>query len=100
MKSVILNLTSTEDQMRINTSDQTLKKNYVQKYQFIMAEYEEVKAKKHPVYKRAKDFYQAHSTCPQTFLKYRARYLQSGGQIEALLPEKRGPRFVTRRSPP
>src|SRR6266498_2665741 len=85
--------------MRINTADTTLKKNYVQKYQFLVGEYEEVKAKKHPVFKFAKDFYAAHGTCPQTFLKYYNRYKQSGGQEETLLPQKRGPRFTTRRSP-
>ena len=45
-----------------------------------------------------KEFYRAHGTCPQTFLKYYARYCQSGRDIKALLPQKRGPRFHTRRT--
>lgn len=30
--------------MRNNSTDQTLKKNYIQKYQFLIEEYERVKA--------------------------------------------------------
>jgi len=85
--------------MRNNQKDDTLKKNYINKYQFLIKEYEEVKNKKHPVFKTAKAFYKHNGTCPQTFLKYYARYLQSGGQESALLPQKRGPKFKTRRTP-
>lgn len=85
--------------MRINSADATLKKNYVQKYQFLVGEYELVKSGRHPVFRFVKDFYEAHGTCPQTFLKYYGRYKQSEGQEEALLPQKRGPRYTTRRSP-
>ena len=38
-------------------------------------------------------------TCRQTFLKYYARYKQSDGNLESLVPQKRGPRFKTRRTP-
>ena len=84
--------------MRVNTRDETLKKNYIQKYQFLVAEYELVKQKIHPKYRLAKEFYEAHNTCAQNFLKYYGRYKQGGGEA-ALLPQKRGPRFVTRRAP-
>lgn len=30
--------------MRVNSQDQTIKKNYIQKYRFLIREYEEVKA--------------------------------------------------------
>jgi len=83
--------------MRINTHDETLKKNYIQKYQFLIEEYEAVKAKRHPLYIKAKDFYQAHNTCAQTFLKYYGRYKASGKDLASFLPGKRGPRFKTRR---
>ncbi|MBM3469097.1 MAG: transposase family protein [Alphaproteobacteria bacterium] len=83
--------------MRINTKDETLKKNYIQKYQFLITEYEAVKAKSHPAYKRAKDFYKAHNTCAQTFLKYYARYKASGNDIASFVPGKRGPKYKTRR---
>ena len=85
--------------MRINSKDTTLKKNYIQKYQFLIAEYELVKARKHPTFKFAKEFYIHHGTCPQTFLKYYARYKAESGDVTALLPQKRGPRFKTRRTP-
>lgn len=85
--------------MRTNTHDQTLKKNYIQKYQFLIKEYEQVKAGQHPVFRYVKDFYAFHGTCPQTFLKYYGRYRQSGAP-EALLPQKRGPRWKSRRTCP
>lgn len=84
--------------MRNNSSDKTLKKNYQSKYQFLIEEYEQVKAKTHPKYKYVKDFYEAHGTCPQTFLKYYGRYKQSGGDVSSLIPQKRGPKFKSRRT--
>lgn len=82
--------------MRINTNDLTLQRNYIEKYRFLMKEYEQVKNKTHPVYKRAKDFYLANDTCAKSFLKYYNRYKQSG-QSTDLLPAKRGPKYKTRR---
>lgn len=84
--------------MRSNASDQTLKKNYIHTYQFLIEEYEQVKANKHPKYRFAKDFYKAHGTCPQTFLKYYNRYKQSEGNDLSLLPGKRGPKYKSRRT--
>lgn len=84
--------------MRINVSDQTLKKNYIHTYQFLIEEYEQVKANKHPKYHLTKDFYKAHGTCAQTFLKYYNRYKQSGGSDLSLLPGKRGPKYKSRRT--
>ena len=83
--------------MNNNAKDDTLKRNYIQKYQYLISEYEAVKAKRHKIYKKVKDFYKAHGTCPQTFLKYYARYKQSGANENALLPEKRGPKYSKRR---
>lgn len=84
--------------METNTADKTLKKNYIQKYQFLIQEYERVKQGAHPSYRRVHEFYKAHGTCAQTFLKYYARYQQSGGNLASLLPQKRGPHFKTRRA--
>lgn len=84
--------------MRTNSQDKTLKNNYIQTYQFLVAEYELVKSKNHPVFTKVKDFYKAHKTCAQTFLKYYARYKQSK-DVTAFLPGKRGPRYKTRRTP-
>lgn len=84
--------------MRRNTEDETLKRNYIQKYQFLINEYELVKSGNHTHYQRVEDFYQAHGTCRQTFLKYYARYCQSGDP-SSLIPGKRGPKYQTRRTP-
>jgi transposase InsO family protein len=82
--------------MRINSQDQTIKKNYIQKYRFLIGEYEKVKTGAHPAYRYAQDFYRAHDLDRRTFRKYYNRYLQSGDE-EDLLPRKRGPRWKTRR---
>ena len=82
--------------MRDNRQDNTIWRNYVEKYRFLIKEYEQVKRKEHPVFKLAKDFYKAHDTCGKSFLKYYNRYKQSGDSLD-LLPQKRGPRYKTRR---
>ena len=85
--------------MRNNSQDETIKRNYLQKYRFLIGEYEQVKAKQHPQFRLAKDFYAFHDTDPRSFLKYYNRYKQSGKE-EDLLPQKRGPRWKTRRPIP
>lgn len=82
--------------MRINSQDQTIKKNYIQKYRFLIREYEEVKKGEHPRYRLVQEFYSAHALDRRTFRKYYNRYLQSGNEDD-LLPRKRGPRWKTRR---
>jgi hypothetical protein len=83
--------------MRNNATDKTLKQNYIQTYQFLIKDYEQVKEGSHPDYKFVKDFYRAHGTCAQTFLKYYNRYKQANGDVSTLLPGKRGPKYQTRR---
>lgn len=85
--------------MRNNNSDLTLAKNYLQKYQFLIEEYELVKAKKHPTFRFVKDFHAAHGTDRRSFLKYYNRYKRSGDKNQ-LLPGKRGPKWKTRRTIP
>jgi|SRR5579872_345167 len=82
--------------MRDNTNDLTLARNYLDKYRFLIREYELVKAKQHPTYRLAKDFYIAHDTDRRSFLKYYNRFKQSGKESD-LLPGKRGPKYRTRR---
>lgn len=82
--------------MRNNTQDQTLERNYVEKYRFLIKEYEEVKAGKHPGFRFAQDFYRAHDTDRRSFLKYYNRYKQSGSERD-LLPQRRGPKYKSRR---
>lgn len=85
--------------MRNNTQDDTIKRNYIQKYRFLIKEYELVKAKKHPRFVLVKDFYQATDTDRRSFLKYYNRFKQSGKDKD-LLPRKRGPKWKTRRPIP
>lgn len=82
--------------MRNNTQDETLKRNYLQKYRFLIAEYEQVKAGRHPTFRFAKEFYAFHDTDPRSFLKYYHRWRQHG-RDEDLLPQRRGPKWKTRR---
>ena len=56
--------------MRPATEDLTLARNYLRKYQFLISEYELVKAGNHPGFRFVTDFYKAHQTSWQTFLKY------------------------------
>ena len=85
--------------MRNNSQDSTIDRNYIQKFRFLIKEYELVKAKKHPRFRFVTDFYKAHGTNRQTFLKYYNRFKQSGQEGD-LLPQKRGPKWKTRRPIP
>ena len=85
--------------MRINSKDETLKRNYLQKYRFLIREYEQVKVKKHSRFKFVKDFYEHYDTDRRSFLKYYNRFKQSGDP-EDLLPRKRGPKWKSRRPIP
>lgn len=85
--------------MRKNTEDKTLERSYVQTYRFLIREYEQVKKKTHPRFRFAQDFYKAHNTNRQTFLKYYHRFKYTGESL-SLLPQKRGPRWKTRRPIP
>lgn len=85
--------------MRRTTEDETLKRNYVQKWRFLIQEYELTKQKKHPNFRFVGDFYKHHNTCRQTFLKYYNRFKVSREDCQ-LLPQKRGPKWKTRRPLP
>jgi hypothetical protein len=82
--------------MRINTNDLTLQRNYLEKYRFLITEYEQVKSKTHPTLKTVKEFCEVHDTDRKSFLKYYNRYKQSGKEFD-LLPQKRGPKYKSRR---
>jgi transposase InsO family protein len=85
--------------MRVNTNDETLKRNSIQKYRFLIKDYELVKTKKHPRFRLLDDFYKAHDTDRRSFLKYYNRFKQSGDERD-LLPRKRGPKWKSRRPLP
>jgi transposase InsO family protein len=84
--------------MRDNSFDRTIERNYLQKWRFLIAEYEEVKAGRSAAYSSVGEFYRQHGTCSQTFRKYYNRYLRSGRE-EDLLPQRRGPKWRERREP-
>lgn len=85
--------------MRSNSEDETLKRNYIQKYRFLICEYERIKAKRHPQFRFLEDFYKFHNTNRQTFLKYYNRFYLRQDEAD-LLPQKRGPKWKTRRALP
>jgi hypothetical protein len=85
--------------MRRNTEDKTLEKNYIQKWRFLIKQYELTKTKKHHQFRFVTDFYKFHGTNRQTFLKYYHRFKNSG-KNENLLPRKRGPKWHSRRPLP
>jgi hypothetical protein len=82
--------------MRDNSKDQTIIRNYLQKYRFLIREYELVKKKQHPNFRFANDFYKHYDTDRRSFLKYYNRFKQSGNPLD-LLPQKRGPQWKSRR---
>ncbi len=84
--------------MRDNSYDRTIERNYLQKWRFLIPEYEAVKAGRSAAFKRVGEFYRHHGTCSQTFRKYYNRYLQSGSEDD-LLPRRRGPKWRERREP-
>ena len=53
--------------MRDNRKDRTIERNYTQKWRFLIAEYELVKAEKRPKFRFAQDFYAFHGVNRQTF---------------------------------
>lgn len=83
--------------MRDNSFDRTIERNYLQKWRFLIKEYEEVKAGRSEKFARVGEFYRHHGTCSQSFRKYYNRYLQSGN--DGLIPQRRGPKWKTRRMP-
>jgi hypothetical protein len=66
--------------MRDNSYDRTIERNYLQKWRFLIPEYEAVKAGRSEAFRRVGDFYRHHGTCSQTFRKYYDRYLRSGAE--------------------
>jgi hypothetical protein len=84
--------------MRDNSFDRTIERNYLQKWRFLIPEYEAVKAGRSKAFRRVGDFYRHHGTCSQTFRKYYNRYLRSGAEAD-LLPQRRGPKWRERREP-
>jgi transposase InsO family protein len=85
--------------MNANTSYPTLRDNSIRYMLKFVAEYEQVRDKKHPVYKTARSFFSAKGLCYQNFYKLYRRYVVSGRNPEILLPTRRGPKPKYREMP-
>lgn len=70
-----------------------IEKRYLEKFTFLVNDYEAIKKKQHPIYKRCSDLFNAHRMDRRIFNKYYHRYLESGRDIKSFLPRRRGPRF-------
>src|SRR5260221_11636184 len=84
--------------MRDNSYDRTIERNYLQKWRFLIPEYEAVKAGRAEAFQRVGDFYRHYGTCSPTFRKYYNRYLQSGDEVD-LPPHRRAPKWKDRAEP-
>src|SRR5215471_9106902 len=98
INSLIESIPGREDSMRDNSFDRTIERNYIQKWRFLIAEYEAVKAGRSTAFGSVGEFYRHHGTCSQTFRKYYNRYLHGGTEAD-LLPQRRGPKWRERREP-
>lgn len=84
--------------MRDNSYDRTIERNYIQKWRFLIPEYEAIKEGRSEMFSTVGEFYRHHGTCSQQFRKYYNRYLSSGSE-EDLLPRRRGPKWKVRHDP-
>lgn len=76
--------------------DNTLYRERISRYNDFIIEYELIKSKKHSEFVYVKDWAAARKIDKKNFLKYYGRYRQSGKSWD-LLPQKRGPKFKSRR---
>jgi len=65
----------------------------------ILSEYELVKIGENEHFATCKDLYDFYHTSAKQVAKYRAKFLNSGKLESALLPDKRGPKLWTWRTP-
>jgi transposase InsO family protein len=76
--------------------DNTLYRDRINRYSGFIKEYEQIKTGTHPEFNYVQDWAKARRVCKKNFLKYYGRYRQSGRTWD-LAPQKRGPRYKTRR---
>lgn len=82
--------------MRHNSEDKTLERNYKNKWKYLINEYELIKKRQHPKYKFVAPFFKDHNIKKQLFHKIYRRFA-SGRNEDELLPQKRGPKWCSRR---
>lgn len=78
----------------------TLEKLHVRKYRLMISQYESIKSGDKSRFSKLQDFYDFHGVSRKNFLKYYNRYNNDPDNIFTLLPEKRGPKYRTRRPLP
>lgn len=77
--------------------DNTLYRERINRYTEFIKEYELIKKGEHEEFRYVKDWAHARQIDKKNFLKYYGRYKQSGKGWD-LVPQKRGPRYKTRRA--
>ena len=82
-----------------HSEDSTLARNNYKYWLHLIDEYHLVKTKLHPRFKFVQEFYNSNKITRQNFIKYYNRYKQKPDLI-SLLPQKRGPRYKLRQTPP
>ncbi|HUC79794.1 MAG TPA: integrase core domain-containing protein [Flavisolibacter sp.] len=80
------------------SADRTLYKQRTKRYVAFIREYELIKCGRHPEFTQVQAWTKARRVDKRNFLKYYNRYKQSGGDVTLLLPQKRGPKYRTRRA--
>jgi hypothetical protein len=69
----------------------TMQTNSINYMLNFVEEFELVRAKKHPEFVFARDFFKAKKICFQNFYKFYGRFVASGRDVNKLLPIRRGP---------
>lgn len=82
----------------IISADRTLYNERTRRYVKFVEEYELIKQKLHPEFGQVQQWCKARKIDKRNFLKYYNRYRQSGCDVTSLQPQKRGPRYKTRRT--
>ena len=77
--------------------DETVLRNEIRRIKGYIEDYDLIKAKKHPSINNISSFYSVIGMCRQNFLKVYHRYKNGGYEESLLLPQKRGPKYKTRR---
>src|SRR6476620_10331086 len=80
------------------SADRTLYNQRTRRYIEFIREYELIKQKQHPEFTQVQQWARARKIDKRNFLKYYNRFKQSGGDVTSLLPQKRRPRYKTRRA--
>ncbi len=77
-------------------SDKSIERSLVKRFLNLIETYELIKNRQHDKYRFVKDFYLDFGIKRQLFLKFYNRYKQTKDK-KSLLPQKRGPKYSTRR---